>query len=106
MGLRKHVLYLAAAGLMAGPAFAATAGESTFTALQNVEAQGLSQDEMQAIAGQLNAIDIGNDLLAAAAKATNPLVKGALTKLGNWYLANADSLNALFMKWGVYTAPK
>ena len=27
MGLRKHVLYLAAAGLMAGPAFAAMAGD-------------------------------------------------------------------------------
>ncbi len=106
MGIRKHVLCVAAAGLMAGSAFAATPGESSFGALQNVEALALSQQEMQAIAGQLNALDIGNELLAAAATATHPLVKAALTRLGNWYLANADSINALYMKWGIYTAPK
>ena len=106
MGVRKHVLYLAAAGLMAGSAFAATPGEASFSALQNVEAEALSQNEMQQITGQLNAYDIGNALLDAAANAANPVIKNALTKLGDYYINNAAAINAFYAKLGILTPCK
>ena len=87
-------------------AFAAAPSPGSFTALQGIDAQALSVDEMKAISGELNAIDIGNYLLALAGHVTNTNLQAYLTKLGNYYLTNADAINAFFAKLGILTPCK
>jgi len=78
-----------------------------FTALHGVEAQALSVEEMQAVAGQLNAYDIGAALLAKAATLDAfPRLQAATISLANYYLTNAEQINNVFKKLGVYTEPK
>ena len=75
-----------------------------FSALQGVEAQALSADEMQAISGQLNAYDIAAALTAAAAKLdAYPRLQAATLKLAGYYTTNAVQINAAFEKLGVLT---
>jgi hypothetical protein len=78
-----------------------------FSAMEGVEAQVLSVEEMQAVAGQLNAYDIGAALLAKAATLDAfPRLQAATISLANYYLTNAEQINNVFKKLGVYTEPK
>ena len=78
-----------------------------FSAMEGVEAQALSVEEMQAVAGQLNAYDIGAALLAKAATLDAfPRLQAATISLANYYLTNAEQINNVFKKLGVYTEPK
>ena len=101
MRLRNILVSMAAAAMLSGvPAFAQT----EFSALQGVEVQALSADEMQAISGQLNAYDIAAALLAKAATLDAfPRLQAGLIQLANYYLTNAEQINALFAKFGVLT---
>jgi len=79
----------------------------SFSALQGVEAQALSPDEMQSITGHLNAYDIAAALTAAAAKLdAYPRLQAATLKLAAFYTANAVQINALYEKLGVLTPCK
>jgi hypothetical protein len=97
------------AAMLSGMLFAVPAvaqnPNAGFSALQGVEAQALSVEEMQAITGQVNALEIAAALEAKAAAIADkfPRVSEALLKLAAGYRANADQINALFMKLGVYT---
>lgn len=106
MSLKSLIATMATAALLAGPMLSAPAmaqDEQTFSALQGIEAQALSAQEMDAISGELNAIDIGNTLLAIAGRLRDGRVKDAALKLADFYLTNADAINAAFEKFGVLT---
>lgn len=94
---------LLAATLVCTPAIAKTGPDPAFAALQNAETQSLSAQEMQAIAGELNAYDIAASLLARAAAATNPRIAAYLTRLANYTLTNAVLVNARLDKYGLLT---
>jgi hypothetical protein len=106
MQIKKVIASVATAMLLSLSAFAAPQNDTSFSALQGVEAQALSVQEMQAITGELNAIDIGNALLAYAATLPDGRFKTAVTSLGNYYLANAGAINAAFAKLGILTPCK
>ena len=75
-----------------------------FSAMEGVEAQALSVEEMQAITGQLNALDIAAALTAAATKLADfPRLQAAVLKLAAFYTTNATQINALYEKLGVLT---
>jgi hypothetical protein len=105
---KKAVVALAAAALsgalFTGPAMAAH-NDSGFAALDGVTAQRLSAQEMQSIAGELNAYDIAAALTAEAAKLSQyPQLSASLLKLAAYYTTNATQINNLFMKLHIYTA--
>ncbi|MFZ2649123.1 MAG: hypothetical protein WA210_03355 [Burkholderiaceae bacterium] len=108
MTLKKRVASVATAtmlgfALLSTPAIA----QSSFSALQGVDAQALSVPEMQAISGELNAYDIAAALYAKAATlGAYPKLQAAAVKLADYYYNNAAAINALFMKLRVYTPPK
>jgi hypothetical protein len=107
MKLRKAMACVASTVVLGGAALSASAANNGFAALQGIEAQPLSIEEMQAISGQLNALDIAAALTAKAATLDAfPKLQDAVLKLAAFYTTNADAINALFMKLGVYTAPK
>jgi len=81
--------------MLTAPAFAAPQNDTGFAALQGVEAQTLSVEEMQAISGTLNAYDIAAALYAAR-----------LPGLARIYEKYAAQINAVFMLLGIYTDPK
>jgi hypothetical protein len=90
--------------LICAPAFTASANQSRFSALQGVQAQTLSAEEMQSISGELNAYDIAAALFAAAQKLGNfPRLQEATLKLADYYKTNAEAINATFMKLGIFT---
>jgi len=95
------------AAMLSGMLFAVPAvaqNQGGFSALQGVEAQALSVEEMQAISGQLNALDIAAALTTLAAKLDAfPRLQAATLKLAAFYTTNADQINALYMKLGVFT---
>jgi hypothetical protein len=95
--------------VLSAPAFAAPQNADSFSALQGVDAQVLSVEEMQAISGELNALDIAAALQAAAdrldARGANRLAD-ATRRLATFYFTNAPAINAAFMKLGIYTEPK
>jgi hypothetical protein len=94
------------AALFAVPALAQNP-QGGFSALQGVDAQALSVEEMQAVSGQLNALDIAAALTAKAATlGAFPRLQAAVLSLASYYLANADAINEAFKKLGVYTEPK
>lgn len=106
MSLKKLVSLVATTAMLMGTVLSTPAvaqGNSGFSALQGVDAQALSVDEMQAITGELNAAQIAGALLARASSTTNLGLKAYLTKLANYTLANADSINAALKKLGLYT---
>jgi hypothetical protein len=62
---------------------------------------------MQAITGELNAYDIAAALYAKAATlGAYPRLQAAVLKLADYFQTNAEAINALFMKYGIYTPPK
>ncbi len=62
---------LLSSSLLCSTAVAAGPNKDAFSAVQGVDAQALSLDEMQATSGQLNAYDIAAALTAEAAKLAN-----------------------------------
>ena len=98
MQLKKCALYVLAAGLMTtgGSVVAGTQEQSSFAALQNVEAQTLSAQEMAAITGELSAADIAAALTAAALK--YPSLATSLNKAAAAVLANAVKIDALLTR--------
>jgi hypothetical protein len=101
--MRLFAAVLLSASLLSGPSLAAP-NDSGFSALEGVSAQPLSVEEMQAIAGELNAFDIAAALLAQAANITDARVKAAAIALANYTLANADAINAAFARVHILTA--
>lgn len=102
----KLAPYLAAIALGAAVSSAPVmAAENTqFSALQGVEAQTLSVEEMQAISGELNAYDVAAFLFAQAERyAKFPRLAEALTNLANYTLTNAERINAAFARLGILT---
>jgi hypothetical protein len=85
----------------------AIAQSSSFSALQGLDAQALSSQEMNAISGELNAFDIAAALYAKAATlSASPKLAASVTKLADFYTANATAINAVFVRLGIYTPPK
>jgi hypothetical protein len=104
MELKKVIASVATAAMLSLPAFAAPQNPGDFSALQGMETQALTAEEMQAITGELNAYDIAAALLAKAATLDAfPRLQAAIVSLANYYLANASAINALFAKYGVLT---
>lgn len=99
--IRLFAAALLSASMLAGSSFA-TSNDSDFAALQGVSAQPLSVEEMQAISGELNAFDIAAALLAKAATLP-PKLAAAVTKLANYFFANAVQINALYAKLHILT---
>ena len=97
------IVPLAAAAMLSGASAFAGDTQSGFSALQGVEAQVLSADEMQAIAGRLNAYDTADGLYALAATLTNPHLQASVTKRADAILANAETINAFYQRMGVLT---
>jgi hypothetical protein len=90
--------------ILALPALAAPSNTDKPAALEGIQAQALSADEMQAVSGELNAFDIAAALFSAAEKLDKfPKLQAATLQLANYYLNNAESINAVFMKLGIFT---
>jgi hypothetical protein len=95
---------LLASALLCTTALAGTPEQSGFSAIQGVQAQALSVDEMQQISGELNAYDIAAALAAQAATLSKyPKLQADTQKLADWTKANAVPINAAFQKLGVLT---
>lgn len=108
MSLKKLISLVATAAMLMGTMLSTPAvaqGSTGFSALQGVDAQALTVDELQAITGELNAAQIAADLLARANSTTNPVLKAYLIKLANYTLANAAKIDAALVKLGLYTTP-
>jgi hypothetical protein len=100
MKLKTLCAAAAIAAMLSAPAMA---GES-FSALQGVDAQALSVDEMKAITGERNAYDIASVLFAEAAQLdAHPLLQAATLRRAQYYLTNAVQLNAAYAKLGILT---
>jgi hypothetical protein len=80
--------------------------EVGFSALEGVSAQALTPQEMNEIAGELNAYDIAATLTSLAAKVSNPALKANLLKLAGYNLDNAVKINAVFSRLGILTPSK
>ena len=107
MQLKKLIASAATIAVLSVPAFAAPQDDGSFSALQGVEAQALSAQEMQAITGQLNAYNIAAGLFAKAetllANGYPVLAQIALNQ-ANRYLTDAVTINERYAKLGVLTA--
>jgi hypothetical protein len=105
MELRKVIAFVATAALLSLPAFAAPQNpQGGFSALQGVEVQALSVEEMQAISGELNAYDIAAALHAKAATLDAfPELQAFVVKVAYYYTNYATVINAFFAKFGVLT---
>jgi hypothetical protein len=101
----KRILSIGIVGLLVClPAFTASSNQGQFSALQGIQAQALSTEEMKTISGELNAFDIAAALFAAAGKLDKfPKIQEATLKLANYYVTNAAAINAAFMKLGIFT---
>jgi len=111
MRLKNAIVSAAAAAMLSGAllssAIAALPDQSGFSALEGVQARTLSPEEMQAISGELNALDIASALVAAAAKLDRfPRLQAATLKLADYYRTNATTINAAFDKLGILTPCK
>jgi hypothetical protein len=96
---------LVVAAVLSGPAMAAS--EESFSALQGVDAQVLSVEEMQATTGQVNAYDIAAALTAQAnLMAKNSRLRESVVALARYYQANAPQINAIFEQLGILTPRK
>jgi hypothetical protein len=106
-GIRSSAVAVAIAMGVSLSAVAVEKDRATFSALQGLDAQALSVDEMQAISGELNAYDIAAELTEQAAKLGKyPKLQAAALKLAHYYLNNAVKINQAFDKFGVLTACK
>lgn len=106
MKTNRLVASVATGMLLSLPAWAATQSDGGFSALQGMRAQALTVEEMQAISGELNAYDIAAALGAQALAATNPRLAAKLAALSNSIFANAESINAVFLKLKILTPCK
>lgn len=110
MSLKTLISLVATAAMLVGTLLStpAVAQPSTgFSALQGVDAQALSVDEMQAITGELNAYDIAAALTSYAATLTKyPKLQASALKLAAYYTTNADTINAYFARLGILTPCK
>ena len=112
MKLTRAISSMFAAVMLGGlmlfaPAFAAPQNDSSFSALQGVEAQALSVEELQAISGELNALDIAAALTTLAVNLGKyPRLQAATVKLADYYKTNFIAINAAFEKFGVLTPCK
>jgi hypothetical protein len=106
---RQPYIHAAAVALLSGAifcsaAYAAPPDQGTFSAMQGVKAQALSVDEMQAITGELNAIDIANFLYTYAGKlGAYPKLQASVFKLADYYYTNAASINQAFTNLHILT---
>jgi hypothetical protein len=104
-----NVRTIATAAALSGAMFSLTAvahdPHAGFAALQGVDVTALSSEEMRAITGQANALDIAAALTAAAAKAGDaaPRLRDALLNLAAYYTANAVNIDAAFARLGILT---
>jgi len=105
MKLRNVIASVATATLLSLPAFAAPqAPQGDFSALQGMQAQALTAEEMQAITGELNAYNIAAALYAAASQLDNyPRLQAATLKLADYYFNNAETINARYASFGLLT---
>jgi hypothetical protein len=109
MTFKNLIASVATAALVAGAMLSTPTmarGDNGFSALQGVEAQALSSQEMQAITGELNALDIAADLTALAGRVSNTRLKDGILKLAAYYTTNADAINAVFKRLGIFTCPR
>ena len=91
---------LAIAAILSAPAMAGS--DDGFSALQGVDAEVLSVNEMQATTGQVNAYDIAAALFAQAATQRRfPREQASTLRLAQYYLGNAKQINASFAKLGI-----
>jgi hypothetical protein len=101
------VVVLLSCSILSSTALAAPPNHGKFSALEGVNAQPLSVEEMRSISGQLNAYDIAAALVAEAAKlAKYPKLQQADLQLANWYTTNAVAINTAFQKLGILTPCK
>jgi hypothetical protein len=106
--LHMKIRNVVTAAMLSGALFAVPAiaqnPQGEFAALQGVEAQALSVEEMQAISGQLNAIDIAAALTTLAGKLDAfPRLQAATLRLAAYYSTNAVAINAFYAKLGILT---
>lgn len=111
MILKNLVTFVATATLLTGAMLSAPVmakSDNGFSALQGVEAQALSSQEMSAISGELNALEIAAALNAKAIALLEklpdvPEVAAVVAKLADFFTDNAAKIDAIFMKLGVFT---
>jgi hypothetical protein len=105
--VKTTAVALLSSSLLCSTAIAADSNKDAYSAVQGINAQALSVDEMQATSGQLNAYDIAAALTALAAKLGKyPKLQQDDLKLANWYTVNAVAINAEFQKLGILTPCK
>jgi len=98
------VVALLGSAMLCSAAFAGPPEKSKFSAIQGVDAQALSPEEMQGVSGQFNAYDIAAALTAEAAKLSKyPALQASDLKLAAYFTTNAVAINAAFQKLGVLT---
>jgi hypothetical protein len=106
MDVMKPIARTAAVALFIGAMMStpALAQQEAFSALRGIDAQALSPQEMDAIAGKLNAYDIAAALTALAATlAGSPTLQAADEKLAAYFVTNAVAINAAFLRYGILT---
>ena len=102
--LNAVAVALLCGAMLCSAAFAASPERSGFSSMQGVSAQALSVEEMQSVSGELNAFDIAAALTAEAAKLSKyPKLQAADLKLANYFQTNAAAINAVFLKFGIFT---
>jgi len=94
---------LAVAAMLSGPALAQSE-QGEFSALQGLEAQALSVEEMQSISGQLNAFDMAANREAVAAQLDAfPRLQALVLRRADFIRNHAAEINAAFAKLGILT---
>jgi hypothetical protein len=102
MKIKAVITSLAGAVVLALPMLAGA--EDGFAALQGIEAQPLSHDEMQTISGKLNAYDIAAVLQAeASALDAFPRLQAYKLRRAEYFLTNAEIINARYAALGILT---
>lgn len=108
MNLKKPLAFAATVTLVVGTMLSMPASaQYEFSALQGVDAQPMSPQEMNAVAGKLNAYDIAAALTALAAQSANhPKLQAADLALASYIRTNATRINATLQKLGILTPCK
>ena len=105
----KNLTFFASALLLTGSMLSTPAmanNDNGFAALQGVEVQALSPQEMAAITGELNAYNIAAALLDTATALTlagKTRLAAAATSLANYYLNNATAINLVLARFHILT---
>jgi hypothetical protein len=110
MNLRKTMILAAtllSCTMLLSTAFAARPEKLPISALQGVDAQVLTPEEMQSISGEVNALEIAAALTSMAAKLDKvPFLQTAVLALADFFTQNKTSIDAMFTRLGIYTPPK